>query len=385
MIELDQDTLLSFQQLGRFGIENLSDDVPEGLPFQLESAENFFPEWKNINTSKKENLDSHADPSIHLEPTAIVSVDKPSTLEEIWWVLDEESGMDDLWEQAGDSLLEMVQSLKDLGDDKKIYPFQTNGQSRLFLARFEIPIYGGTFQFPKAVFAASAVAFLDFLSGVPVDCTEMLVAIGEYSSQANKLAVLPGDGQPVAPVPDFFEWPDQKAVLLNLTAIAEDIAEILADNLDGEPEPRAAHWWFRVNLVAEDVGTDPENMRKFPVPGEFLGLGVRMMPDKPWGEQKSSPFIWSGNWINTVYLTSAVIKEVIEPNDTYPYSRYIVQWQKFEVTANPSDFCEYRVGDRVSVLKDVSTTKTSQLWRDEDQHTWGENWALVPISYYGGI
>ena len=376
MIELDQDQdiMLSFQQLGRLGAPD--EESYAGFELDLEDAENFFPEWKKV--------DSNTDPSIMLDPVAIVSVDKSSTLEEIWWVLDEESGMDDLWEQAGDSLLEMVKSLKDLDD--KIYPFQTNGQSRLFLARFEIPVYGEDFQFPKAVFAAGAVAFIDFLSGVPVDCTEMLVAIGEYSSQADKLTVLPGNGQPVAPVPNFFEWPDLKTILLNLTAIAtKDVAEILADNLNGEPEPRAAHWWFRVNLVAEE-GVD---VRKFPVPGEFLGLGVRMMPDKPWGEQKSSPFVWSGNWMDTVFYTGAVITEVIDPTDDVPYPTYKVQWRKDgitgkdQITVNPSDFALYKVGDRVTIVKDVATEKTSQLWKDDDMKSFGETWMIAPIGFYG--
>jgi len=53
------------------------------------------------------------------------------------------------------------------------------------------------------------------------------------------------------------------------------------------------------------------------------------------------------------------ITEVIEPTDEVPYPTYKVQWRKDEVTATPSDFSEYRVGDRVTILKDVATTKQS--------------------------
>jgi len=300
-------------------------------------------------------------------------------LEPTWSVLDREPGMDDLAEGADEIL-------KKMGGDLGIYPFQdSDGNDRLFLARFEFPKFGESSQFPEAIKGESQ-AFIDFLAGFPIDCVEMLVIIGEFSSkakegEASKVSVQEGTGV-TAPVPKgefgFFKWPEEGKILLNLTAIAtKGVAEILAKNLDGEPEPKKAHWWLRVQLAG---GT-----AKFPVPGEFLGLGVRMMPDMYWGKQKSSPFIYSGNWMDTVYLTGARIKEVIEQDGIFAYPRYVVQWQKYEVTANPSDFCEYRVADRVSVLKDCATAKTSQTWKSESQHTWGDNWTLVPITYYGGI
>jgi len=259
------------------------------------------------------------------------------------------------------------------------------------LARYEFPKYGEEFQFPEAVFAAGDVGgFVDFLAGFPVDCVEMLVLIGEYSTKADDVTVMDGAGKAAAPVPKkFFEWPDTDRVMFNLTALpTKDVAKILAPNLEGEDKPEKAHWWFRYNLV-----DDIENPAKFPVPGEFVGLGVRMMPDKPWGKQKSSPFVWSGNWIQTVYLTSAVIKSIQEPTDDTPYSTYTVTWQNQEITGvRPSDFAEYREKDRVSILKDVSTDKVTQLWRDDDMEYFGGQedmdpaditWQICPISFYG--
>ena len=297
---------------------------------------------------------------------------KLGTLDPTWSVLDREPGMDDLAEGATDIL-------KKMGEDLKIYPFQDRGrQDRLFLARFELIKFGENFRFSEAAKAGS-LAFIDFLAGFPIDDVEMLVLVGEFSSKASKVSVQPGTGvSPPMPKGGFFKWPDPDKVLLNLTALpTKNVAQIFAPNLGGEPKPSHAHWWLRVQIAGEG--------KKWPVPGEFLGLGVRMFPGMFWGRQKSSPFVYSGNWLNSVYLSSARIKEVIAPDDIYPYCRYLVTWQKFEITANPSDFCEYRVNDRVSVLKDVSTTKTSQTWKDEDQHNWGDNWALVPITYYGGI
>ena len=174
---------------------------------------------------------------------------------------------------------------------------------------------------------------------------------------------------------------------MNLTAIpTKDMAKIFAPNLEGEPKPAHVKWWFRVQLAGGETG------QKYPVPGEFLGLGVRMFPDAYWGHQKSSPFIYSGNWMDTIYYTAAVIKEVHEPTDLIPYATYTVQWHKNEVLAKPSDFAEYKVGDRVTILKDVTTEKKTQLWKDDDMKYWGGEedmnpaditWQIVPLSFYG--
>ena len=299
--------------------------------------------------------------------------DEPDTLEPTWWVLDREPGMDGLAGTSGEVL-------KKMKDGLKIFPFQDrDGNDRLFLARFEFPKDGETFQFPEAIFALSKVAgWIDFLAGVPVDDIEMMVAIGEYSTKKDKVTVKDGGGKAAAPVPEkFFEWPDKDKVLFNLTAIpTKNVGKMLAKNLAGEPEPAKAHWFFRVNLV-DQAG------QKWPLPGEFVGLGVRMMPDKPWGHQKSSPFVWSGNWMDTVYYASAVITEIIDPTDEIPYPTYKVKWRKNEITVNPSDFAEYKVGDRVTILKDVSTNKKSQTWKDDDTKKAGDTWQIAPITFYG--
>jgi len=295
------------------------------------------------------------------------------TLEPTWWVMDQESGMDDLVEQAGDSLDHM-------GEDLGIYPFQdTDSNDRLFLARYELPKFGENFQYSEAIFAPGEVAgFIDFLGGFPIDCVEMLVAIGEWSSKGDQVKVKDGIGKAAAPGPDnLFQWPESDKVFFNLTAIpTKDVAKIFAPNLSGEAEPQKTHWWIRVNLASEN--------KKWPIPGEFLGLGVRMMPDKPWGKQKSSPFLYSGNWMDTVFYTSAVVKSINDPTDDQPYPTYEVQWRKDTVTAKPSDFAEYQVGDRVTILKDVAAEKQSQTWEDDDTKDFDtEGWVIVPISFYG--
>ena len=300
---------------------------------------------------------------------SVPEIQKLRTLEATRWIMDREPGMDDLATQAGDSLDKM-------GEDLKIYPFQDRQKNdRLFLARFEFPKWGETPQFSEVVKSGSA-GFIDFLAGFPIDCVEMLLAIGQWSSKASTVKVQEGKDRPVSPVPKFFKWPEKSKILLNLTAIAtKNVAKILARNLDGEPKPVKVHWWFRVQLAGGSL--------KFPVPGEFLALGNRMMPNKPWGKQKSSPFLYSGNWMDTIYYTAAKITEVIDPTNAVPYPTYKVQWRKNEVTAKPSDFAEYKVDDRVTLLKDVATDKTTQLWKDDDMKTYGETWMIAPITFYG--
>ncbi len=300
-----------------------------------------------------------------------------ATLEPTWWIFDREPGMDDLMEQAGDSLKETM------FDRLEVQPFQdTDGNDRLFLARFEIPIYGKNFQKTDGVISGQhPAAFIDFLGGFPLECCEMLMAIGERSSSKDKVPVLPGEDAAAAPVPqEFFVGYDEDRVLLNYLYLTPENVQWMAKNLDGEPGPANLHWWLRVNLV-EDSGSPS----KWPLPGEFMGLGVRMMPDKPWGSQKSSPFIYSGNWMDTVYYTGAVIKEVQEPTDDQPYSTYTVIWRGQEITeVRPSDFAEYKVDDRVTILKDVTTEKESQLWRDDDMKEFDKDkWMIAPITFYG--
>ena len=295
---------------------------------------------------------------------------KLGTLDPTWSVLDREPGMDDLAEGATDIL-------KKMGEDLKIYPFQDRGrQDRLFLARFELIKFGENFRFSEAAKAGS-LAFIDFLAGFPIDDVEMLVLVGEFSSKASKVSVQPGTGvSPPMPKGGFFKWPDPDKVLLNLTALpTKNVAQIFAPNLGGEPKPSHAHWWLRVQIAGEG--------KKWPVPGEFLGLGVRMFPGMFWGHQKSSPFVYSGNWMDTVYYTGARITEIIAPTDEVPYPTYKVKWRKDEVTVNPSDFSEYKVGDRVTIVKDVATEKKSQSWRDPDMKAFGANWMICPLSFWG--
>ena len=97
-------------------------------------------------------------------------------------------------------------------------------------------------------------------------------------------------------------------------------------------------------------------------PGEFVALVCRPMPTHCWFFQETSPFIYSGNWAETEFYTSAIVKEVLEPNegeeikdfepeDGEVGKRYRVWVKNEELILKSSDFLEYEVDDRVALLK----------------------------------
>jgi hypothetical protein len=323
---------------------------------------------------------------------------KKPTLEATWWLFDREPAdtsasprLDDIMDMAQDSLQPMFDKLK-------MSPFQDQTKAnRLFLAKFEFPNWGEPFTYrdaakesdPNSSSLFQPYCFFDFLGGMPLDCCEMLLVVTEFTTPANKVTVQPGEEAVVPPIPEeFFEWLDMARVLFNITALASPNCDWMATDLPGESIPDNLHWWVRTFLGNK---TDKETCTPFPLPGEFVAMAVRIMPDKPWGEQKTSPFIYSGNWFDTVFYTSGTIIEVLDPVPPAPYNTYRVRWRKTEgckdgvIVAVPTDFAEYRVGERVTILKDIAATKTSQLWKDDDMTTPGDTWALVPITFYGDL
>jgi hypothetical protein len=57
---------------------------------------------------------------------------------------------------------------------------------------------------------------------------------------------------------------------------------------------------------------------------------------------------------------------------------------KKEFSCKATDFAEYHVGDRVTILKEVPSNKQSQQWKDEDMKQFdGEKWMIAPLIFYG--
>ena len=268
-------------------------------------------------------------------------------------------------------------------DRLKVYPFQNlQGEDAIFPARFELPQYNKDFHFKDAAFYTDSkvLGFIDFITGLPIECVEMLMIICENNKVDKVASKEAGEGDAAAPVPEsFFEGYDEDKVLINILYLPPDNVQYLADNLAGESEPKY-HWWLRYNHL--EKGLSSGEAPKFPIPGELVCLGVRMMPDEPWGSQKSSPFLYSGNWMDTVFYTRGKIEQVIDPTDDTPYPTYKVRWRKDLYAVNPSDFAEYKVDDEVAILKISDESKDSQLWKDDDMKTFGEKWVIVPIAFY---
>lgn len=316
------------------------------------------------------------------DPMAPTGVDEkrvagPGALEATWWLSKDETGdMAAIMERAGDSLDKMFEEFK-------IAPLEIDNEKVLFEARYEFQTYGKDLQHPdgKIDGVEECLGFIDFMTGFPMKNTELMLTMGQYSSKNDQNSVLSDPESPVPPMPDdLFEGVEPGRLLLNYLYLDEDQVNTMADDLEGEEEPKGLHWWVRINLKGES---------KWPVPGEFMGLANRPWVTLPWGDQKSSPYLFSGNWMDTVFYTAGVITEVIEPTAETPYPTYKVQWRVTKdqadgiIIATPSDFALYKVGDRVTILKDCSAEKLTQQWKDEDTKGWGDNWMIAPVIFFG--
>ena len=328
----------------------------------------------------------------------------------MWWALDEPAMTDKKLGaiEDGSSLWPMIEALE-------IYPFKNKqGEYFIFGGHYKLaadkPLAPETLEAPPdspdppsgappppvagdKVLDERVWLLMNFIAGFQIECVEMLVAIGQYSSLPDgsnvKVLAQEGGGRKVPPVPDqYFEWPDEEKVLVNrMYTRTKDLEELKMEVLmfARRSDALQKHWWLQLVLYENDD-------RKWPVPGEFIGLGVKLFPGLPWGEQESSPFIYSGHWVDSFYYTSGVIKEVLPPDDTYAYPRYKVDWQTLAgenaVTLAPTDFAEYKVGDRVTILKDVSRKMESgpKFQTSEDGDTEPdcdkEKWAVCPITFY---
>jgi hypothetical protein len=312
----------------------------------------------------------------HLEEFADFSNEIPSqgrfmpALGPTWWLLgDETPNLSDLYERAGESL-------KKFFDYYNVYPVNIDEKRKLFGARYEFPQANKKFIHQSSVQNSSAVGIIDFLTGYPMASTEMLVVLGQYSSRNEFIDRYADPGAPCPPIPnDFFEGYEEKKRLLNYIYIDEDEVEGLADPMSGEKDSTGLHWWLRINIKKE---------KKYPIPGEFLSLLNRPWVVLPWGKQESSPYIFSGEWMDTVFYSGAIVKQVFEETESQPYPTYQVQWRKHLATARPTDYAKYNVGDFVTILKRVPNPKNSQMWKDDDTKDFNEaEWTIAPLMFYG--
>ena len=132
------------------------------------------------------------------------------------------------------------------------------------------------------------------------------------------------------------------------------------------------------------------------IPGEFIGILTKPIacPPHVWWFQESSPFVYSGNWIDTWFLTSGVVTKVLleeDRSDSKFGNQYTVKVQGCEIVIEATDFFLYKVGDRVSIIKmsNIEEDKTvSFTWidlvsiKEEDKEKEKVEYIIMPGLFY---
>jgi len=163
--------------------------------------------------------------------------------------------------------------------------------------------------------------------------------------------------------------------------------ELLSKKMEKYPETVEPKMWMRFWIKKTDT---------LPVPGEFIGILTRPVacPPHVWWFQESSPFLYAGNWMETNHFTSGVITAVTleaDRTDGGIGNEYTVKVQGCSIIAQATDFYDYKVGDRVAILKldsTVSPATESFTWLNQthlkaaDEDTEKTNYIVVPCTFY---
>lgn len=293
------------------------------------------------------------------------------------WYLHKEPGMDDVLEKAGESL--QVPLMERLSVRPVV--ISDYEHERLFIARFEIIRYAHGFQYQEALLdVPNPLGWVDFLAGFHYGDCEMLILVGEVSTKSkDQYPTDGGEDNYVPPVPtDFFDESfEEEKIVHDYIWVVPDHVEGLCDSVGGEPEPESPRWWHRINMLGGN---------EWPYPGEFMALSNRIFPNLSWAVTRDipdySPFLFSGSWMDTVFITSAQVDKV-ETHERLGYQKLYFKWRNKNIVAYTTDFANYKRGDRATILKDVTADKPSELWNDEDMTKFDEEvWRIVPLTYY---
>lgn len=303
---------------------------------EIESEEDYVP-------SPGEDLE-------HYEHGELLQYFGPS-----WWLWDDEEF--DILPEVGDSLDKMYDRLV-------VKPNVINvSDERIFEARYELPKYDAELKYAEAIFVDNAIGFLDFVIGVPFGCIERIGVISEDNEDA--IGVLDEDHSVPPLLDDLFQEIEGMTSIYNLMWLDYKNTKSFAKPIE-TPLMLKKHWWFRINIIGEEDKI---------VPGEFSALVLFLFPNESWGWQRSNPSIFSGNWLETVFYTSGIVLEVLGDGS------YTVQYRKNVINAVASDWAEYEVDDRVTILKEVDNPAESFLWEDIEDYK-EDKWVLVPITFY---
>jgi len=335
-----------------------------GEPLEVEEEEIFAEDqYENHLKQIEETKDRLSHEAINLYAHLGIFLPYPAPT---WYAVRDEK-IRNIMETARDSLDHMFQKLQ-------VWPAQNRQADVIYQAKYEMRAFQRGWRSPEGVLdqknADMVTGWIDFPSGIPFGAVEMLVAITEAGTEPEELSVKPGKG-PAPPLPaKFFKGQKREYILFNHIWLVQKGVKAMAPPVAAGEQTKKI-WWLRVNLTEQDL---------YPFPGEFVGLAVRLFPNLPWGTQKSSPYIFSGNWIDTLYYTSGIVKEVIQGEDS---DEYIIKWRGQEIRVKSSDYATYKRHDRVVVLKDIKTGRPTQRFDDEDTEKFNrDEWAIVPITFY---
>jgi len=198
---------------------------------------------------------------------------------------------------------------------------------------------------------------------------------------------------------DRAEVAGQKLMSKGYLVEDDTCVEILAAECGGDTP--ALHQWLRYWIK-------PDNTEI--IPGEFVGMLCRPWPLHCWWFQETSPILYAGNWIETEFYTSGIVKEVqvidedFEPQEGEVGNRYKVWVKNEEIIVKSTDFFEYEVDERVGLLKTYregegesydmsmgpvgsgSGQATNFNWQHLELQNTGEalntEWVIVPAGFY---
>jgi len=188
------------------------------------------------------------------------------------------------------------------------------------------------------------------------------------------------------------ECPGQKLMGKGYIVTDKSIVELYAGEFGDDPP---LHKWLRYWIKEDNTEI---------VPGEFVAILCRPWPLHCWWHQETSPFVYSGHWIESEFYTSGIVKEVIPPEEGETGNRYRVWVKNEEIIVKSTDFLEYEEDERVGLLKtyrqgeeetydmsmgpadNSSGQSTNFNWQHLALQNTGEalntNWVIVPAGFY---
>lgn len=253
--------------------------------------------------------------------------------------------------------------------------------------RYETVLNGKGFKYYSEGMPEGSIGYLAFPIG-QLGVMEIVSLIGESVTEdasfsiAGEEGVIEAGGM-MAPVHNNRGYCIGEHLIEGGYLIQDSKIELMSEDFEGQ-ESVAPHKWLRYWIDSEDT---------FPVPGEFVALLTKSELFHIVWFQETYPFLYSGQYWESEYYTSGIIKEVIEPDDESEEetSIYRVWVRGYEMYLRPSDFAEYEVNDRVAIVKETLDLIDNMDWtliesdknnNSSSKDSPDEDWVIVPVSFY---